>query len=64
MLKRLSTKKLTGGKLGGTLLLDVPNSDLINLVVSKQPTQEDSLNVSEPALTICSCPRRPRRRNR
>ena len=63
MLKRLSTKKLTGGKLGGTLLLDVPNSDLINLVVSKQPTQ-DSLNVSEPALTICSCPRRPRRRNR
>ena len=47
MLKRLSTKKLTGGKLGGTLLLDVPNSDLINLVVSKQPTQEDSLNVSE-----------------
>ena len=34
MLKRLSTKKLTG-KLGGTLLMDVPNSDLINLVVSK-----------------------------
>ena len=46
MLKRLSTKKLTG-KLGGTLLLDVPNSDLVNLVVSKQPTTQDSLNVSD-----------------
>jgi hypothetical protein len=44
MLKRLSTKKLTG-KGGPTLLLDVPNSDLINLVVSKEATQ-DSLNVS------------------
>ena len=49
MLKRLSTKKLTGGKLGRTLLEGVPNSDLINLVVSKQPTQ-DSLNVSGDSL--------------
>ena len=48
MLKKLSTKKLTGKQVG-TLLLDVTNSDLVNLVVTKQPTTQDSLNVSDPS---------------